>query len=79
MTAIRKEYQRKVDATLKTTLTFMLVSSLFVCLIGIAYGCMTDFALIRQLDGLVVGLAALFACILTVILVYVYLGQSMAV
>ena len=66
MTAIRKEYQRKVDATLKTTLTFMLVSSLFVCLIGVAYGCMTDFALIRQADGLVVGLAALFACILTV-------------
>lgn len=66
MTAIRKEYQRKVDATLKTTLTFMLVSSLFVCLIGVAYGCITDFALIRQADGLVVGLAALFACILTV-------------
>ena len=66
MTAIRKEYQRKVDATLKTTLVFMGISSLFVCLIGIGYCIYTDFALIKQADGFVLGLSSVFAIILTV-------------
>lgn len=66
MSAVRKEYQRKADANLKSTLVFMWVSSLFVCFIGVIYCCFTDFALIRQADGFVVGLGALFAFILTV-------------
>ena len=65
MAAVRKEYQRKADATLKSTLVFMGVSSLFVCLIGLGYCFFTDFALIKQADGFVVGLSALFAVILT--------------
>ena len=66
MTAVRKEYQRKVDATLKSTLTFMAISSLFVCLIGFVYCCATGFALITQAEGFIIGLSALFAFILTV-------------
>ena len=66
MTASRKEYQRKVDATLKSTLIFMGVSSLFVCLIGVVYCCFTNFALIKNADAFVVFLGALFAFILTV-------------
>ncbi len=66
MAAMRKEYQRKADANLKSTLIFMGVSSLFVCLIGLGYCVFTEFALIKQVDGFVVGLGALFAFILTV-------------
>lgn len=66
MSAARKEYQRKVDATLKSTLVFMGVSSLFVCLIGLIYCFSTDFALVRCADGFVVGLGVLFAFILTI-------------
>ena len=66
MSAVRKEYQRRVDATLKSTLIFMCVSSLFVCLIGVIYCCLTDFKLIKELDAFVVGLSVAFAFILTV-------------
>ena len=66
MAAVRKEYQRGVGATLKSTLIFMGVSSLFVCLIGVVYCCATDFALIKQADGFIVGLSLAFAFILTV-------------
>ena len=66
MAAVRKEYQRKADATVKSTLVFMGVSCLFVCLIGVIYSCFTDFALIRQADGFVVGLSVLFTFILTI-------------
>lgn len=66
MAAARKEYQRKADATLKSTLLFMGISSLFICLIGVVYCFVTDFALIRQADGFIVGLGAIFAVILTV-------------
>ena len=66
MSAVRKEYQRTANATLQSTLVFMGISSLFVCLIGVIYCCLTDFALIKQADGFVVGLSALFALILTV-------------
>jgi hypothetical protein len=66
MAAARKEYQRKADATLPSTLVFMGISSFFVCLIGVVYCIVTDFALIRQADGFIVGLGAVFAVILTV-------------
>ena len=66
MSAVRKEYQRNADATLKSTLVFMGISSLFVCIIGIIYACATNFALVKNADGLVVGLSILFAFILTV-------------
>ena len=66
MTVVRKEYQRRADATLVSTVTFMGVYSLFICLIGVIYGCFTDFALIKQMDGFVVGLSALFSVILTI-------------
>ena len=66
MTALRKEYQRKADATIKSTLIFMGISSVFVCLIGVGYCLFTDFALIKQADEFVVGLSALFAFILTI-------------
>jgi Na+-transporting NADH:ubiquinone oxidoreductase subunit NqrB len=58
--------QRRADATLVSTVTFMGVYSLFICLIGVIYGCFTDFALIKQMDGFVVGLSALFSVILTI-------------
>lgn len=66
MTAARKEYQLSAGATLKSTLTFMCISSLFVTIIGVIYACFTDFAVVRNADGLVIGLSALFAVILTV-------------
>lgn len=66
MAAVRKEYQRKVNATLKSTLMFMGVSSLFVCLIGLGYCFFVDFALIKKADAFVVGLSAVFALILTI-------------
>ena len=66
MTASRKEYQRKVDASLKSTLIFMGASSLFVCIIGVVYSCFTNFAIIKSADSLVIGLGVLFAFILTV-------------
>lgn len=66
MAASRKEYQRKADATLQSTLLFMGISSLFVCLIGGVYCIITDFTLIRQADGFVIGLGATFAVVLTV-------------
>ena len=66
MAAVRKEYQREAGATLKSSLIFMGVSSLFVCLIGIIYCFATDFALIKQADGFVVGLSVVFAFILTI-------------
>ena len=66
MTSLRKEYQQKADATLKSTLAFMGVSSLLVCCIGVGYGCFTDFSMLKQADSFVVGLSVLCACILTV-------------
>ena len=66
MTALRKEYQRKADATIKSTLIFMGISSVFVCSIGIGYCLFTDFSLIKHADVFVVGLSALFALILTI-------------
>ena len=66
MTAVRKEYQLSAGATIKSTLTFMCISSLFVTVIGIIYACFTDFAVIKNADELVVGLGVLFAVILTV-------------
>lgn len=66
MSAVRKEYQRRVDATLKSTLIFMGVSSFFICLIGVIYCCFTDFKLIKEADSFVVGLSVAFAVILTV-------------
>lgn len=66
MTAVRKEYQIKADATLKSTLVFMLVSSLFVCVIGLIYSVATGFTLVTNADGFVLGLGLLFAFILTV-------------
>lgn len=66
MAAARKEYQRKADATLQSTLIFMGVSSLFVCLIGVVYCFATNFAIIRHADGFVLGLSIVFAFILTV-------------
>ena len=66
MTASRKGYQQKVDANLKSTLIFMCVSSLFVCIIGVVYSCFTNFAIIKSADSFVVGLGVLFAFILTV-------------
>ena len=66
MTAVRKEYQIKADATLKSTLIFMLVSSIFVSVIGLIYSCATGFAVVKNADGLVLGLSVLFSLILTV-------------
>ena len=66
MSAVRKEYQRSFGATLKSTLVFIGVSSLFVCLIGLVYCLATDFAPVKQADGFIVGLSAIFALILTV-------------
>lgn len=66
MTAVRKDYQQRADATIKSTLTFMLVSSLFVCVIGLGYCFFTNFSLITQLNGFVVGLSVAFAFILTI-------------
>ena len=66
MSAFRKEYQRRVDATLKSTVLFMLISSLFVVLVGVVYCLITDFSIIYRLDGVVFTLAATFAFILTV-------------
>ena len=66
MTASRKEYQRKVDATLLSTVVFMGVSSLFVCLIGVVYSCFNGFELITKADNFVILLGLLFAFILTV-------------
>lgn len=66
MTAVRKEYQLSAGATIKSTVVFMCLSSLFVTVIGIIYACFTDFALVTNADGLVIGLSALFAVILTV-------------
>lgn len=66
MAAVRKEYQRRAGATLVSTLLFMCVSSLFITLIGTVYALVTDLALIRNADGLVLGLAAIFAVVLTV-------------
>ena len=66
MSAFRKEYQRRVDATLKSTVFFMIVSSLFIVLVGVVYCLITDFSIIYKLDGLVFALAATFAFILTV-------------
>ena len=43
MTVVRKEDQRRVDATLVSTITFMGGYSLIVCLIGSIYGFFTDF------------------------------------
>ena len=66
MSAFRKEYQRRVDATLKSTVLFMLISSLFVVLVGGVYCSLTDFSIIYELDRVVFTLAATFAFILTV-------------
>lgn len=66
MSAFRKEYQRRKDATLKSTVSFMLISSLFVVLVGIVYGAITNFAIISNLDGVTFALAVAFALILTV-------------
>ena len=66
MAAVRKEYQRRAGATLFSTLLFMCVSSLFITLIGAVYALATDLALIRNADGTVLGLAAIFAIVLTV-------------
>lgn len=66
MAAFRKEYQRRKDATLKSTVVFMLISSLFVVLVGIVYGIFTRFSLITRLDGFTLLLASIFALILTV-------------
>ena len=66
MSAVRKEYQRRADATLKSTLIFMGVSSFFVCLIGIIYCCFTDFKLIKEANSFIIGLSVAFAVILTV-------------
>lgn len=66
MTAVRKDYQQRADATIQSTLTFMLVSSLFVCIIGLVYCFFTNFSLITQLNGFVVGLSVSFAIILTI-------------
>lgn len=66
MAAVRKEYQRRAGATLFSTLLFMCLSSLFITLIGAVYALSTDLALIRNADGLVLGLGAVFAVVLTV-------------
>lgn len=66
MAAVRKEYQRRAGATLASTLLFMCISSLFITLVGAVYASVTDLALIRCADGLVLGLAVLFAVVLTV-------------
>lgn len=66
MAVSRKAYQRRVDSTLVTTVTFMGVYSLSVCLIGAVYGSMTGFAMLRQMDSLVLGLSLSFSVILTV-------------
>ena len=66
MAAVRKEYQRRAGATLFSTLLFMCLSSLFITLIGAVYATSTDLALIRNADGLVLGLGAVFAVVLTV-------------
>ena len=66
MTVVRKEYQRRADATLVSTVAFMGVSSLFICLIGVLYCLVTDFSLIRQMNDGVLGLSVLFSFILTV-------------
>ena len=65
MSAFRKEYQRRVDATLKSTVLFMLISSLFVVLVGVVYCLITDFSIIYRLDRIVFTLATTFAFILT--------------
>ena len=66
MTVVRKEYQRRADATLVSTVAFMGVSSLFICLIGVIYCFVTDFSLLRQMNDGVLGLSILFSFILTV-------------
>lgn len=66
MTVVRKEYQRRADATIISTITFMGVYSLSVCLIGVIYGFFTDFTLIRQIDGFVIVLSIFFSLILTI-------------
>lgn len=66
MAVSRKAYQRSVDATLVTTVTFMGVCSLSICLIGVICGIFTDFAMICQMDRFVLGIGIAFAVILTV-------------
>ena len=66
MAAFRKEYQRRKDATLKSTVLFMFISSLFVVLVGVIYGIFTHFTLITRLDGFTLLLAGIFALILTI-------------
>ena len=66
MTAVRKEYQREVTATLKTALLFVLINSLFLCAIGLVYFFVTNFTLVTKINGVVFGLGLLFAFILVV-------------
>ncbi|MGN1053467.1 MAG: hypothetical protein ACI4SH_08790 [Candidatus Scatosoma sp.] len=66
MCAVRKEYQCKAKATLKSALAFMETGSLFLCIIGIVYCIATNGALFRKLDSVVLVLSIVFAFILTV-------------
>lgn len=65
MCAVRKEYQCRADATLKSTLTFMGISSLFLCLVGGVYCIATQGTLFQRLDEFVLILSIVFAFILT--------------
>ena len=61
MSALRKEYQEKVEPNLKTTVFFMGLSSLFVCAIGFFYEIFAGFSIIKGIDYFTLILSASFA------------------
>ncbi|MBQ5927475.1 MAG: hypothetical protein IIX01_06105 [Clostridia bacterium] len=76
MATVRKEYQRSTNAALKTAIVFVIVSSLFVCAVGLIHCIGTNFSWVKKMDGFVVKLSLAYAVILTVTTILCVIGTK---